>query len=298
MTKILQNNTPLSIGMTIVNVFVFFLHTTGLFLLINMKILNPTVNNDAIVCFTNTTLLMMLSACEMAASFTISIERIIYFIKPSKKMSSISSIFHAFGLQISIGISVSTMFLITLNRLLSCVYPMWYRRRLTKKKFAGFATMVSVFTALGTSFKTLMMCRAHSKSSFMIPWVIMDFVYSFYFGFCVFTYVLILVTIAKSRRNVQSDDNDSTSSIFQFIVTVLKERGYVAPFFITLTYLMFVIAPCIAISVRPVSASFIVFIVTFVLNNISDAIIYIFFDRDIRQYLKKVFSRGNVIDSR
>ena len=213
---------------------------------------------------------------------------------------SLISCISSFILYITGGLSLSTIYLITFNRLGSIVYPLWYRRSMRKKKFVVVTVLVCVVvTGLVFGSYLIRIIFVHSPVIVSIGWVIIHLIYDLYLVLCVFTYVAILITISKSRRNLQvNNDNDSTSTTFQYICATLKSKGYIAPFLITLTYMVFVIVPSMAMITCSFTGCLVpvivqVWCVTFGLNNMSDALIYIFFDREIRHHLKNTIFRRN-----
>ena len=142
-----------------------------------------------------------------------------------------------------------------------------------------------------------------SKLALIILRLMGDFLYALYLIFCIFTYVVIFITILESRRNAQlNNDNDAKSTTIQFICDYLKTHGYTAPFLITLTYAVFVTIPCIVETtcmLNNCSAFYLVskiWRITYSLNDISDVLIYVYFDRDIRNHLKKKFTRRSTPD--
>ena len=297
LSSYIKLNVSISILLICINLMAAILHSGGLYLLLKVKETSSTTNNNGnMVSFTNTRLLIMLSITDLSASLFLVIER----------LSTLMDILHIsfisfFIVHITAGLSLSTMYLITLNRLVSTVCSLWYRRSMTKTKFVVVTVLVCVVVA-GSMFGNIVMIifHLHSATIVFIGGIIFAFVYDLYFVFCVFTYIAILITISKSRRNLQvNNDNDSTSTTFQFICATLKHKGYITPFLITLTYMVFVIVPFIAMMTCTYGClvpAFQVWYVTFPLNNMSDALIYIFFDREIRNHLKKTISRRNTKD--
>ena len=91
--------------------------------------------------------------------------------------------------------------------------------------------------------------------------------------------------------------------IISMIIKYIKTHGYTAPFLITLTYLVLVIVPLILAYLsnrrndhRAHKMAEKIWLVTYPLNNISDAVIYVILDRDIRKYLKRKFSSRTTQD--
>ena len=133
-------------------------------------------------------------------------------------------------------------------------------------------------------------------------WMVV-FMHILYIAFCMATYAKILFILINSRRNIQNNPAEETASALKFLWTTLRQQGYVVPFFITLTYLVFVVVPlttkdicgavgdwnCVVVALQ-------VFFVTSQLNNVSDALIYIFGDKEIRRYLKGIFTRNQQVD--
>ena len=293
----LKKNASLNITMICVNLLVAILHAGGLYLLIRVKIKpNNSTNNENMVFYTNTRLLIMLSASEMTVSLFLALQRISMLAKLSIVPYIFSSIY-----QLSVGFSLSTMYLITLNRLLSTVNPLWYRRYVTKVKFTLVAILVFLIVGglvFGVSF-TNMVFQYSSPTIWFIAWLTANLLNDFYFVFCVVTYVVIFITLSKSRRMSRSR-NHSTNSSSQCILTTLKSRGYVTPFLITISHMLMVTGPLIATMVCWFTGCLVqasqVYYITFVLNNMSDALIYVFFDQQIRNHLMKMVCWRNDAD--
>ena len=124
--------------------------------------------------------------------------------------------------------------------------------------------------------------------------------YSSYIIICVLTYTFIFITIIKSRRNSQEHggNDEPATTMFQFIRDYIKTNGYTTPFLITLTYLVFVVIPLITayngkINSRLLHIIVQIYTLTYPLNNISDAVIYVILDRDIQKFSRKKFCRGD-----
>ena len=84
----------------------------------------------------------------------------------------------------------------------------------------------------------------------------------------------------------------------------LKARGYSIPVLITCMFLLFVPVPSIVrtgcaasdCSVLPLLKH--VWFITYPLNNVSDVLIYVIFDPDIRTYLRKKLKPRDITDER
>ena len=129
-----------------------------------------------------------------------------------------------------------------------------------------------------------------------------SFTYIFYIIFCVGTYTKILFILINSRRNIQHNPAERNESALKFVWMTVRQQGYVVPVFITLTYLVLVVIPfivhctycflhndCFGVPLMVVN-------VTVVVNNISDALIYIFGDKHIRSYLRDKYRRNQQVD--
>ena len=118
-------------------------------------------------------------------------------------------------------------------------------------------------------------------------------IYPTYFIFCVCSYIIIFKKILESRRDTQTDmeNESSTSSSFMFFWGELKKRGFVIPLFITFTYLLFVVIPAFINASNRTFRGFYddtVWRISCVLT-ISDVLIHVFCDKDIRNHLKNTF---------
>ena len=214
-------------------------------------------------------------------------------------------------MSISGALGFSAVNFITINRLLSTVYPHWYRQYMTKGKFItvvvcvmfvlGSATTVVVIqgdTFTKSKFVSSVPMYVRGRLTICIPQIL-------YFVFCIFAYFAILNTLLKSRRTTNNGTNENPNTSFQQILDIVRSKGYVTPFLITLTYAVFVAIPYIVeliilstVGVSPVYWSWKKVIdIIWSLNNISDALIYVFCDRDIRNHLKKKWWRGSIRDS-
>ena len=128
------------------------------------------------------------------------------------------------------GLSFSTMYLMTLNRLLVALYPFRYRRSMTKRKFTGLVLSVSI--TVSTIFCTG--CYLSSNSGWwmmLFGGVVLNLVYIVYFIFCVCSYILILKKLINSqqatRTNMQHESSSNTD--LMFIWKELRRRGYIIP---------------------------------------------------------------------
>ena len=248
------------------------LHTCGLYLLMKIK----KTRSSNMVVYTNKNLLVLLSCSELSTGLFSIIGHICLIMdSPNIAVSIPASI-----MWISGGFSLSVIYMITLNRLLSAVFVLWYRRMMTKRIFVVMVGSVGVIMA-GISMGCNAMVYGYGittslTSACIISRLIITLLYSFYLIFCVLTYILIFITIINSRRSLQNNCNDANSTTtFRFIRRFLKTHGYTAPFFISLTFLIFVVVPYIAETVSRINKySVLVFIsnvwnLTCPLNNIS-----------------------------
>ena len=120
-------------------------------------------------------------------------------------------------------------------------------------------------------------------------------VYIAYFIFCVTSYILIFMKIFESRQNTQTNTGNESSieNGVVFFWRELKQGGYVIPLFITFTYLLIVVIPllvlegCFIAGVNKRSCRK-MWHVCRILNNISDALVYVLCDKDIQTHLKSM----------
>ena len=115
----------------------------------------------------------------------------------------------------------------------------------------------------------------------------------------------IFSAILKSRRSVQPtfEANAVEANVatgWKIVWMSLQQQGYLVPFFISLTYLIFIVLPLIVegaycfLKNNCHSVALDILHITLNVNTISDALIYIFGDKDIRNYLKDKFTRNTV----
>ena len=281
---------PMTIATILLSVLVGIFHVGGLYLLFKVK--RPSCNNN-MVSYTNFTLLVLLSVSELScAVFTAA-----YDVGRIKKQLIVlvgGILLYWFYA----GLNLSAYYLITFNRLLSTIRPLWYRRSMTKKKFNILVLIICVvITSTCVACNVVIsMFRVRLTKYVFICRAIILFLIVIYFVFCIFTYVAILITILKSRRNTQQDNQgESSQSTFQFICNYIRTQGYTIPFLITFTFLIFVVVPFTAGSFG-VGVAWKLWDISFRLGGLGDALIYVLCDRDIRKFLKLKLSfiRDNV----
>lgn len=269
-------------------------HSVGLYLLSTAKRNRATSNSDNMVFYTNFKLLIMLSVCELLSALI----QIIVVASYEGKHPIVTKIVQVLFTAVS-AVAFSTIFLITLNRLLSISYPLWYRSFVTKKKFIGAVVLTSLaFVCLFAGMQFFSFWYITYVLGYVLGAIVIILI-CFYFVFCIFSYVLIAKKILQSRRVVQSnnvvDENPEAVNCVYFIYTAMRKQGYTAPFLITFSYLVFIIVPYMSMWVYSLFSDLtsiaIIWYISYGLNNISDALIYVFFDRDIRNSLRNMFAR-------
>ena len=274
-----------------------FLHSLGLYLLLTIKrtILNTPSTSGGLrtnmVPFTNRWLLVSLSVSEIINSFTsIAVEASFLFDRKSVAVKTATLCLYA-----SAGMALSTVWSITINRLLSLSYPLWYRRYVTKKRFIClfgclWVIVVGVHVA-GAELRIVGLYRDGGNTDFVIGASIGVIMYFSYFAFCVFTYIKIVISIISSSQAL--DDSGSDNTTLYYIYDFIKREGHTGPLLITLTYMLLVVVPYIAGGICSFyNCSHVavqVFFVTYSLNNISDALIYCLSNPDIREWLRNKF---------
>ena len=178
-------------------------------MLIKVKIKPSSTGSDEnMVSYTNTRLLIMLSASELTTSVVLVIDKTKVLVEQRGVFSIITIIF-----LVSAGFSLSVIYSITLNRLISTVYPLWYRNTMTKEKFIG-AAALGCFVTAGLLFSMGIVYWkffVHGEKLWLPAMIIGFALYSLYFVFCVITYSLIFLSIVKSKRNLQANDDDDAS---------------------------------------------------------------------------------------
>ena len=108
-------------------------HICGLYLLFKVR----KTRSENMVAYTNKTLLLLLSSSEFSAGLF----SIVCYISLLMKVQIAAEI-SALMAWTSDGLSISAIHLITLNRFVSTVYLLWYRRLITKKKFVVVVVLV------------------------------------------------------------------------------------------------------------------------------------------------------------
>ena len=241
--------------------------------------------------YTNYRLLILLSMSELITSIFIIIGTGTWVLVKQVIVISISYFF----IVLNAGISLSAVYLLTLNHLLCASCAVWYRKSMTRKKFLVTSVLVcGLITGLnlGCSLVLRIFDQRYPTVS-TICGVIAQLLHYIYFVFCVGTYIATLVTLFKSRQSTQESNN--TTGFMRFVWNAFKDQGYVKPFLITLTFMLFVVIPFVAKMVCVFNGCLLsadsVWMISSVLNHISDVLFYVFCDRDIRLYLKKKFTR-------
>ena len=269
----------------------------GVFLLVAVKGRRRSTSN--MVAYTNTTLLIMMSTCGLGYSMIRLIDIVLKSWFSKQKVLIQINVYFCW---VDTSFYFSTIYLITLNRLLSTVYPIWYATSMTKKIF--FIKTVVVCTVV-TVLNVTGLVNFFSKTNSKFGAGLLTILYTNYLIFSIFSYTVIFRTILKRRQHAQTAATVGTNRILlSFICRKIKEEGYTIPFVITATYALFVIVPGITIDVFmfmdktahvTVTCSF--WNVTFILNTFADACIYVFCDRDIRLHLKRRLKRNDMSES-
>lgn len=279
---------------------VVIFHLIGLYLLVAAKRQRAYTPDTHILTYTNIRLLTLLSISQALNHFFMVV------VIAGRFSGQAVVVIVATGLfWITSGLSLSTYYLITLNRLLSIRYPLWYRTSMTEKKFTLLSVSVCVFIT-GANIGASAMFWIFYVRSPVITWICSIVLYllvDIFLVFCVSTYVVMFVTILKSRKNTRQRIDNSGNAIsrtttIMFVWLYIKKGGYTTPLLITFSFLVFVAFPftvrafcqnsrCFGVSVR-------VWNVTGGVNGLCDALIYVFFDQDLRNHLKKIFTRKDV----
>ena len=270
----------------------FHQNSAGLYLLFKVK----KNQGNSIVAYTNKRLLALLSSSEL----THGIFSMVIFISKIRPIDVDAFDVVDYISITSSGVAYSAVMLITLNRLLSAVYPFKYQHSMTKKKFIIMVVLgVAVMTSLCVAFSIIAWRARSIQSPKFITFRVLDHILYIYLLFCAFTYVVIFTTILKSRQNSQTNDanNTNVTVTWKQIKNFLKTNRYTIPFLITLSFTLLVATPdviemgfLISNSGESTLRSFWkVYDVTWPLNNLSDAVIYVLCDRDIRNHLRNMF---------
>ena len=208
----------------LLNTIAIISHSVGLYLLSTAKRNEAQSNNNRnnMVSYTNFKLLIMLSVGELLSGLL----HIIVVASLGRNHPLVTIIVG--NLQsASSTMGLSTIFLITLNRVLSISYPLWYRSSVTKNKFIGVVVLTSLaFVCPTAGFQCLSFWY---KEFGYVFGTIGNILYCFYFFFCIFSYVFIAKMILKSRRNVQIsnvDENFGTNNCVHFVYTAVRKQGY------------------------------------------------------------------------
>ena len=210
----------------------------GLFLLITVKRRRDSTNS--IVTYTNLTLLIMLSSCGLLETCVYIVAQIGWFLK-----HRIVSLIGQLVSRLVGAVTLSTVYMITGNRLLSAIYPIWYRTTMTKTIFY-ISTMVVSTVIVGVWCAPVVMYMNSRSSAMKVGAIIESVLYGGLSIFSILTYVLIFRALLESRKNSQTNSKEERNrSLFRFILKRIKEEGYVIPFAITLTYILFVNVPWI-----------------------------------------------------
>ena len=203
---------------------------------------------------------------------------------------------------ISASVSLAMVYVITLNRLLSTRYPFKFRARMTKAKFyLEVLIACSIVISLILAYFTQSTFYNTSTIKLFVVGTMVFLAYTFYIIFCIFSYLKIINTIQRSRRFSENPTGAAKALSRQTLWRTLIQHGFAIPLLITSTYLLFVALPHVSMAVcgyvnaykcRVVHR---VFHITWLLNNISDAIIYVLLDKDIRIYLRTKLTKTGIV---
>ena len=280
-------------------------HSGGLYLLLKVK----KNQSDNMAAYTHKRLLVLLSSNELFYG----IGRIINCVRILTEFDG-GVIFDKFIysiMSISGALGFSAVNFITINRLLSTVYPHWYRQYMTKGKFMSvvvcvmllFGSVTTVVVIQGdtltkTKFVSSVPMYIRGRLTICIPLIL-------YFIFCIFAYRAIFNTLLKSQRTTNNENSENPTTPFQQILEIVRSKGCITPFLITLTYAVFVAIPYIGeliiLSTGGVSGIYWswnkVLVIIWSLNNVSDALINVFCDGDIRNHMREKLRRNCIQDS-
>ncbi len=256
------------------SIVTFILHVGGVYLIFAVKRRPSTSTSNNVIVSINLTLLILLSFSETISGLFFIVSSVCWYMK--------QYIIHHLVLGLmpfSSGLSLSTIYVITINRLVATTHPFWYRSYITKKKFyVGLLCWNVVMVGLFGGSCIVFSLPDAAPITRAMGFGILSLIYLFYFFFCFFSYISIFWTIFKSRRNTETEVELTTVTFFW---TTLKQGGYVVPLLITSTYLLFVAVPYLAMKIcsycysggECFNTAFQMWRITYYLNNITDALI-------------------------
>ena len=285
------------------NILSIIIHSIGIHLLriVKRKRRSTSRNESTIVPVLNYSLLILLSLSEIAWCICYSVAAVWQIVYVSKQ----HIVFHIvlYFLWASEAMVIASLFAITSNRLISVVFPLWYRSVMSKKRFnvvVGLLCLIVVGMRVGgLSLSSGLIILKPSHTLWSIGFSMQCFIRLFYLVFCVFTYFKIFRSIVQSRQTSHRADSSPAATISLW--KTIREQRFLVPLFITFTYLVFVLLPftvrlpCILGKWNNCAQlAFQIQMVTIIINNISDALIYILIDKDIQNHLKQYFRRNHL----
>ena len=218
------------------------MHLIGLYLLIAVKLKRSSGRTNGILSKINTRLLILLSISELSGGL-FGLVKTITGSYLTKQLVLVESISLYLG-WISQSVCLATVYAITLNRLLSALYPFRYMGEMTKTKFSIIYLCLLMVCSLFYGGAYVLFWFGGTQQRQLIAVSVGNFIIFSYFIFCVFTYVKVAMTVLKSRRDIQSNfSHQNTITARSFLWIRIKRQGYVTPLLITLSYLLFVAIP-------------------------------------------------------
>ena len=185
------------------------------------------------------------------------------------------------------------VFLITLNRFVGCLYPITYRKRVSKKLAYVLVLCIPLFSVMFGSAVGLI--AYHFDETIAFYWCLSTIV--LFFVFCVHTYSKIYMQLAASAqriaRHLPGRQNLQLGSI---LWNYIFHQGHITSLMIVAAYTVFVFLPGLWWSVCNIWFSkwylqaSIMILITWKLNCICDAFIYIYTDRQVRKLFVKEFN--------
>ena len=255
-------------------IIMVILHSIGFYLLRNVKRGKFNVNNVLITC---------LSGIEIVYGINI----VLMYVH-----THVWKILFVIVTVVDGPVLHSTIILITFNRYMACIHPVFYRKYATKKILC--ITVVSMGMFYLPQCAVVGFATIYYKDGRIFYWW-MTIGINIIFMFILYSYTRIYLRLAKSSqllsRHLPGKQNLKLPSI---LWNFIFHQGHITSMAIVVCYFLFILIPAVVTFMlflvsRDLWLCFLWFSVMHNLNCIFDAIIYIYTDKDVKKlFLKKV----------
>ena len=189
----------------------------------------------------------------------------------------------------------ATILLITANRFMGCVHPITYRKYASKVAITAIVVITYTGDALVGSALWVVFDHHISNRKIVLCWLFLAFLLAV-FILCVYAYTRIYTTLAASALRLSSHLPGKINLKLRSIVwNFIFHQGNATPLMIVVAFFVFVVVPWTWWSLTAMffphysSLPWSVLGITLRLDAVSDALIYIYTDKDVKKlFLMKV----------